>query len=359
MRQLERRSVESFLPLYESVRRWKDRRMRLQLPVFPGYIFVRLALRDRLRVLEIPSIVRLVGFGGHPTPLPVEEIETIRTCIARRQSLVPNRYVRRGQRVRMLSGPLEGLTGVVVRQKNRTRFVISLELLMRSVAVEIDSADFDPQTTPGNMTASLQGWIVAKHQELLPADSLRARFTLGIVWSLAGAVVSRGFLLAASIVCARFLGKDGFGALGMIQSTAGMFGIFAGLGLGLTATKYVAEFRRQDPEKAGRILALSASAAFVFGCVITVLLIFLAPFLATKVLCDSATGWAFGGWFGTGFFRCDEWGADGSACGSRGVQDDCSRQRPLWGGIVPANRARRLAWRFEWSRLGLGRSSGH
>jgi O-antigen/teichoic acid export membrane protein len=134
------------------------------------------------------------------------------------------------------------------------------------------------------MTALLQGWIVAKHQELLPADSLRSRFALGIVWSLAGAVVSRSFLLAASIVCARFLGNEGFGALGMIQSTAGMFGIFAGLGLGLTATKYVAEFRRQDPEKAGRILALSASAAFVFGCIITVVLILLAPFLATNVL---------------------------------------------------------------------------
>jgi transcription antitermination factor NusG len=145
MRQLERRSVESFLPLYDSVRRWKDRRIRLQLPVFPGYIFVRLALRDRLRVLEIPSVVRLVGFGGHPTPLPAEEIETIRSCIARHQFLVPSRYVRRGQRVRMSSGPLEGLTGVVVRQKNRTRFVISLELLMRSVAVEIDRADFDPR----------------------------------------------------------------------------------------------------------------------------------------------------------------------------------------------------------------------
>jgi transcription antitermination factor NusG len=146
LRQLERRSVESFLPLYENVRRWKDRRMRLQVPLFPGYIFVRLSLRDRLKVLEIPSVVRLVGCDGHPTPLPVEEIETIRTCIARRQLLVPSRYARRGQRVRLLSGPLEGLTGVVVRQKNRTRFVISLELLMRSVAVEIDSADFVPQS---------------------------------------------------------------------------------------------------------------------------------------------------------------------------------------------------------------------
>ena len=134
------------------------------------------------------------------------------------------------------------------------------------------------------MTALLQTWIVAKHRELVPAGSLRARFTLGIVWSLAGAVVSRGFMLAASVVCARLLGKEGFGALGMIQSTAGMFGIFAGLGLGLTATKFVAEFRRQDPAKAGRILALSASAAFIFGSVITVLLILLAPYLAKHVL---------------------------------------------------------------------------
>lgn len=146
--QLERRSVECFLPLYESVRRWKDRRVRLQLPLFPGYVFVRLALADRRRVLEIPSVVRLVSFDGHPTPLPVEEIETIRTCLARRQLMAPHRYVSCGQRVRLLSGPLEGLTGTVVRQKNRTRFVISLELLMRSVAVEIDSADFDPHAAP-------------------------------------------------------------------------------------------------------------------------------------------------------------------------------------------------------------------
>src|SRR5271169_5490023 len=123
------------------------------------------------------------------------------------------------------------------------------------------------------MTALLQAWIVAKHRELVPAGSLRARFTLGIVWSLAGAVVSRGFLLAASVVCAWFLGKEGFGALGMIQSTAGMFGIFAGLGLGITATKYVSEFRRQDPLRTGRILALSASAAFLSGSIITVLVI--------------------------------------------------------------------------------------
>jgi transcription antitermination factor NusG len=138
---LQQRSVEFFLPLYESVRRWQDRRVRLELPLFPGYVFVRLSLRNRLQVLEIPGIVRLVGFNGHPTPLPTEDIEMIRSCFDRRHPLKPHSYVQRGQRVRVLSGPLEGLTGMVVRQRNRTRFVISLELLMRSVAVDVDVAD--------------------------------------------------------------------------------------------------------------------------------------------------------------------------------------------------------------------------
>jgi O-antigen/teichoic acid export membrane protein len=134
------------------------------------------------------------------------------------------------------------------------------------------------------MTALVQTWIAARHRDFAPAGSLRARLGLGVLWSLAGAVASRGFLLAASVVCARFLGKEGFGALGMVQSTAGMFGIFAGLGLGLTATKYVAEFRVQNPAKAGRILALSACAAFTSGATITLLMILFAPYLANHVL---------------------------------------------------------------------------
>jgi transcription antitermination factor NusG len=136
--QAERRSLECFLPLYESVRRWKDRRVRLDLPLFPGYVFVRLNLRDRLKLLEIPGVARLVGFDGHPVPVPNEDIEIIRACLAGRHPMQPHRYVQRGQRVHVLSGPLAGMTGIVVRQKNCTRFVISFELLMRSVAVEMD-----------------------------------------------------------------------------------------------------------------------------------------------------------------------------------------------------------------------------
>ena len=144
-RQLNRRAVENFLPLYESVRRWKDRRVRLQLPLLQGYVFVRLALRDRLQVLTVPGVAALVGFAGHPAPIPNEDIETIRACLSGRRPTQPHPYVQQGERVRLFSGPLAGLTGIVVRQRSSTRFVISLELLQRSVAVEIDAADLVPR----------------------------------------------------------------------------------------------------------------------------------------------------------------------------------------------------------------------
>jgi len=134
------------------------------------------------------------------------------------------------------------------------------------------------------MIGTLQGWAINNQRKLVPAGSLRARFALGAFWSVAGTLVSRGFFLASSVLCARFLGKAGFGALGMIQSTAGMFGTFAGLGLGLTATKYVGEYRQSDPAKVGRILALSAAAAAVSGVVMAVVLASLAGYLSRTIL---------------------------------------------------------------------------
>src|SRR6267378_5914263 len=88
--ELGAREVEHFLPLYSSVRRWKDRRVNLDLPLFPGYIFVRFALRNRLRVIQIPSVVRLVGFGGYPTALPDTEMEIMRSGLSERLRAEPH-----------------------------------------------------------------------------------------------------------------------------------------------------------------------------------------------------------------------------------------------------------------------------
>jgi len=139
--ELSVRAVEHFLPLYRSVRRWKDRRVLLDLPLFPGYVFVRLALRDRLRVLQIPSVVRLVGFNGLPAALPDGEMETMRTGFGEGARAEPHPFLTAGRRVRLTAGPFAGLEGILKRKKGNLRVVVSLELIQRSVVVDVDAAD--------------------------------------------------------------------------------------------------------------------------------------------------------------------------------------------------------------------------
>jgi transcription antitermination factor NusG len=143
-RLLEGRALECFLPVHASVRRWKDRRVLIDLPLFPGYVFVRLPLRERLRVLEVPSVVQLVGFGGIPAALPEEEIQVLRRGLKTGICARPHPYLKVGRAVRVKSGPLQGMQGIVVRNKNRVRVVISFDLIMRSVAVEADITDLEP-----------------------------------------------------------------------------------------------------------------------------------------------------------------------------------------------------------------------
>jgi transcription antitermination factor NusG len=142
--QLGARQVEHFLPLYTSLRRWKDRRVTLELPLFPGYVFVRLALRDRMQVLQVPGVAKLVGFHGTPAALPQEEIEALRTSLRIGIYAEPHPYLKMGQRVRVKNGPLAGMTGILVKRKNGARFVISLDLILRSVAVDIEGSEVEP-----------------------------------------------------------------------------------------------------------------------------------------------------------------------------------------------------------------------
>ncbi|MBZ5526593.1 MAG: UpxY family transcription antiterminator [Acidobacteriia bacterium] len=139
--QFSQRAVEHFLPLYASVRRWKDRRVRIEMPLFPGYVFVRLALRERLRVLQVPSVVRLVGFGGLPTALPDEQVEILRAGLRGDLRAEPHPFLMVGRRVRVVRGPLAGMEGIVVRKKKQMRLVVSVELIQRSMAVEMDAGD--------------------------------------------------------------------------------------------------------------------------------------------------------------------------------------------------------------------------
>lgn len=139
--QLRRRGVEQFLPLYRAVHRWKDRYVRLQLPLFPGYVFVHLALRDRLQALQVPNVVRLIGFGAHPAALPQQDIDALRAGLDGGLRAQPHPYLTIGKRVRIRSGPLEGLEGILQRRKGNFRVVLSVDLIMRSICVEADAWD--------------------------------------------------------------------------------------------------------------------------------------------------------------------------------------------------------------------------
>jgi transcription antitermination factor NusG len=139
--QLQTRTVEHFLPLYETVRCWKDRRKQMELPLFPGYIFVRIPLQERLRVLVVPGVVRLVGFDNRPAALPDVEIEALRRVLGRGLRSEPHAYLTMGRRVRIVRGALAGMEGALVRKKGRVRLVLSIDLIRQSAMIEVDSAD--------------------------------------------------------------------------------------------------------------------------------------------------------------------------------------------------------------------------
>ena len=142
--QLQERSIDHFLPLYETIHRWKNGRHRVQLPLFPGYVFVHIALRDRLPVLTIPGLVRLVGFSGVPFPLPEQDIEAMQNALNSGVAAEPYPYLTVGSRVEISNGPLQGMKGILLRRRNKFRIVLSLDLIMRAMVVEVEAADVMP-----------------------------------------------------------------------------------------------------------------------------------------------------------------------------------------------------------------------
>lgn len=139
----ESRNLECFLPLYEAVHRWKNGcKARVELPLFPSYLFVEINLLDRVRILDVPGVLSLVGAGPYPRPLPEGEVEGLRAGLHLRNPQ-PHAYLTAGQKVRITSGPLATLTGVLLRQKDRLRVVLSVQTLMQGVSVEVAVDDIE------------------------------------------------------------------------------------------------------------------------------------------------------------------------------------------------------------------------
>ncbi|MBZ5618118.1 MAG: UpxY family transcription antiterminator [Acidobacteriia bacterium] len=137
--ELSMRGFEAFLPARRIKRRWSDRTKAVDEPLFPGYLFCRFRRPDRLRILNSPGVAYIVGFGDTPIPISDTEIGAIKTMIASKVMLTPWPYLQAGQRVWIDRGPLAGLEGLIVEAKRgNPRLVVSVNLLQRSVAAEIE-----------------------------------------------------------------------------------------------------------------------------------------------------------------------------------------------------------------------------
>lgn len=136
--QLRNKGFEDFLPLYRSRRKWSDRIKELELPLFPGYLFCRFDHQNRLPILVTPGVKLIVGYGKIAVPVTEPEIESLRRAVASGAPAMPWPYLSVGQRVRIREGSLSGVEGVLIQLKSSWRIVLSVELLRRSVAVELD-----------------------------------------------------------------------------------------------------------------------------------------------------------------------------------------------------------------------------
>lgn len=136
---LENAGYECFLPVSKSTRRWSDRTKLIEVPLFPGYLFCRMNPHNRLTVLMTPGVMQIVGVGKTPIPVEDEEIEAIQRVQKSGLASMPWPYMQIGNVAQILEGPLRGLTGIIVKIKSGTKLVLSVSLLQRSVAVEVEA----------------------------------------------------------------------------------------------------------------------------------------------------------------------------------------------------------------------------
>jgi transcription antitermination factor NusG len=142
-RVLEYKEFEVFLPLYQTRRRWQDRIRELSLPLFPGYLFVREEHQRLLPILTTPGVCRIVSCGDRPAPIPFSEIEGIRRVVESTLRIEPHPFLKSGDWVRVKCGPIAGVEGILLRKKNVARLILSVEMLGKSAAVEVDGSDVE------------------------------------------------------------------------------------------------------------------------------------------------------------------------------------------------------------------------
>ena len=154
------KGFEEFLPLYQCRRRWSDRFKLVELPLFPGYVFCRFNPQYRLPLLTIPGALHFVGLGKVPVPIDDAEIHAIQVLVGSGLQAEPWPFLDAGQRVRLEQGPLAGLEGLFIEVRKQHRIVVSVSLLRRSVAVEIERDWVTPLDAAGREMAQIGRYLV-------------------------------------------------------------------------------------------------------------------------------------------------------------------------------------------------------
>ncbi len=142
--QLEGKQIETFLPTVTKWSRWKDRKKRIDWPLFPGYCFARFDVRARVPVLSCAGVVNIVAFDGEPAPIPTHEIASIRQLVESDLAFDPCPLVREGMLVEVTHGPLKGVVGRLIRKSDKARLVLTVDLIGQAVSVEVDASDVRP-----------------------------------------------------------------------------------------------------------------------------------------------------------------------------------------------------------------------
>ena len=140
------KGIDQFVPCYEEVHQWKDRKKKVRVPLFPGYVFTRFqdSPEMRISVMRTNGVVSILGHAGAIEPVPEHELAAVRTILAARVGCGPHPFLREGALVRVTRGALTGLEGLLVKIKNQARLVVSVSLLSRSVAAEVSARDIEP-----------------------------------------------------------------------------------------------------------------------------------------------------------------------------------------------------------------------
>jgi transcription antitermination factor NusG len=162
---LEHQSIEAFLPSCLVKSQWKDRQVQISRAIFPCYVFARIGMNQKVKVMSIPSVIRIVAFNGAPAPIPDSEIEAVRLCLSNGARVERHSFLEVGERVRVRCGVFEGLEGIVLRHSNGCKLVVSIGLIHQAVALEIEASQLEPiegrtpmliPPTPGTFSQHLQ-----------------------------------------------------------------------------------------------------------------------------------------------------------------------------------------------------------